>query len=226
MKADLTMLALREPKIEVTEGVYVPAEDSRLLRDAFRRRGPAAPADVLDMCTGSGYQAIAAAIAGHRVVAVDSEIEAVHAARRNAFLSEVEIEVVQGDLFEPVGGWVFDAILANPPYVPTAEGTERTAWCDGGPDGRAVIDRICQRASGMLRVGGRLWMVHSSLANIPHSVAMLEAHGLECGIVDQRELELGPVSRARIDHLVSGGHIAAGDHHERLAVIVAKKIDG
>ena len=32
MNADLTMLALREPKIEVTDDVYVPDEDSLITR--------------------------------------------------------------------------------------------------------------------------------------------------------------------------------------------------
>lgn len=222
----MTMFALREPKIETPDGVYAPAEDSRLLMDAFRRRGPSHPSDVLDVCTGSGVQAIAAALRGHRVVAVDSESSAVLATRRNAWLNDVEIDVIQGDLFDPVRGWVFDAVIANPPYVPTARGGEHARWCDGGRDGRAVIDRICERAPSMLRLGGKLWMVQSSLADIARSVATLEANGLECEIVEQREIPLGPVSRARIEHLESGRHMRKGAKAERLAVISAKKVDG
>lgn len=73
---------------------------------------------VLDMGTGSGVCAIAAAKHAPRVVAVDINPHAVRCARINALLNEVEgrVELHEGDLFAPVRGQKFDLILFNPPY--------------------------------------------------------------------------------------------------------------
>jgi HemK-related putative methylase len=87
--------------------------------------------EVLDMGTGSGVCAIAAAQYARRVVAVDINPVSVRCARINALINSLggTIEVVQGDLFAPVKGRRFDVILFNPPFV---HGTPRNdadrAW--------------------------------------------------------------------------------------------------
>lgn len=213
---------VESPEIQRAAEVYVPSEDSRILMEAFAERGPAPGSFVLDVCCGSGIQGIAAARAGHQVVSVDSEEEAIKATRLNALLNDVELDALRGNLFEPVGNWRFDAVLANPPYVPTPPDGETAAWCDGGPDGRLVIDRICSQTRRVLAMGGGLWMVHSSLADIPRSLSMLEMAGFDAEIVASEELELGPVSRARREYLTSGGFLAEHAQAERLVVIEAR----
>jgi release factor glutamine methyltransferase len=193
-----------------------------MLIDAFAERGPVPPAFVLDVCSGSGIQGIMAARAGHRVVSVDSTREAVQATLLNALLNDVEIEALRGDLFDPLGGWRFDAVLANPPYVPTPPGAESATWCDGGPNGRLVIDRICMESRRVLAAGGALWMVQSSLADIPLTIRTLEIAGYDAEIVASEEIELGPVSRSRLDYLVDGGFLAPGADSEQLVVIEAR----
>jgi release factor glutamine methyltransferase len=71
---------------------------------------------VLDLGSGSGAAAIAAARRGCQVVAVDINPSAVRCTRINALLNDVDVDVRQGDLFAPVPGEHFDAILFNPPY--------------------------------------------------------------------------------------------------------------
>lgn len=213
---------VESPRIQGADEVYVPSVDSRLLMETYAERGPAPGSFVLDVCCGSGIQGIAAARAGHRVVSVDSEAEAIKATRLNALLNDVELDALRGNLFEPVGNWRFDAVLANPPYVPTPPDRARAAWCDGGPDGRMVIDLICTQARRVLAAGGGLWMVHSSLANIRRSLWMLEMAGFDAEIVASEELELGPVSRSRRDYLTRSGYLAAGAQVEELVVIEAR----
>lgn len=214
--------SIAQIQIDRHEGVYVPAADSRLLMETFNDLGPQAPAFVLDVCCGSGVQGIAAAMSGHEVVAIDSQPEAVAAARANAKANGVKLATATGDLFEPVRGWRFDALLANPPYVPVPPGGELAPWCDGGFDGRSVIDRICIESASVLRPGGKLWLVQSSLADIDKSLELLFTAGFDPQIAATAQLALGPVSRARIDHLVAGGHIQPGDEEETLAVICAR----
>lgn len=213
---------IESPEIRGATDVYVPSVDSRMLMEVFAERGPASGSFVLDLCCGSGIQGIAAARAGHRVVSVDSEAQAINATRLNALLNDVELDALRGNLFEPVGNWRFDAVLANPPYVPTPPDDERAAWCDGGPDGRMVIDRICTQARRVLAAGGGLWIVHSSLADIPRSLSMLEMAGFDAEIVASEELELGPVSRARHEYLTDEGYLAVGAQAEQLVVIEAR----
>jgi release factor glutamine methyltransferase len=73
---------------------------------------------VLDMGTGTGVLAIAAASTAMRVVAVDSNPTAVKCARINAETNLVDdrLEIRLGDLFEPLAGECFDLVLCNPPY--------------------------------------------------------------------------------------------------------------
>lgn len=99
----------------------------------------------LDLCTGSGVLAIAAARHGCRhVTAVDVSRRAVIAARCNARLNGVSVNSVRGDLFEPVRGRRFDLIVSNPPYVPTQVGRFRsTAWpALGKPEATAGCSSI------------------------------------------------------------------------------------
>jgi release factor glutamine methyltransferase len=191
--------------------------------EIFTAQGPVESARVLDICCGSGYQGIAAALRGHRVIATDKQPEAIVATRRNAWLSGVEIEAIQGDLFESVPGHRFDVILANPPYVPTPVDGDHAAWCDGGVDGRSVIDRICAEAASMLRDDGSLWIVHSSLAGIPATIDALEKNGLETRIAALKQVPLGPVSSARAEHLIELGQIENVADLETLAVIEARR---
>lgn len=212
--------------IETLPGVYDPSVDSELLMTAFAQYAPAIGMAVLDLCCGSGVQAIAAARAGHMVHATDADPNAVAATRRNAVINGVSVEVHHGDLFEPVEGRRFDAVLANPPYVPTpADETwpllQRHRWCDGGPDGRAVIDRICREAKQMLEPGGALWLVQSSLADIERTRRMLTACGLKVDTLAWSEQPFGPVSHERIDYLREQGYAPPGAISELLVVLRA-----
>lgn len=71
----------------------------------------------LDMGTGSGVNAMAAASRGANVLAVDVNPIAVSAARRNAELNrlEAQIEVRESDVFDNVSG-SFDLIIFDPPF--------------------------------------------------------------------------------------------------------------
>jgi release factor glutamine methyltransferase len=108
------------------------------------------------------------------------------AARLNAFLHHRLITVRRSDLFSAVGEHRYDLVLCNPPYVPSprtkvpTRGASR-AW-DAGPDGRAVVDRVCDNAPVVLRRGGVLLMVHSMLCDPDATVRRLSRGGLEASV--------------------------------------------
>lgn len=109
------MLLLRPP------GVYRPQSDTRLLLDAFEAAAIPPGGTVLDVGTGTGAIAIAAAKAGaRRVTAADVSLSAVITARLNAKFRRARVFVEHGDALDLALGRKFDLILANPPYVPAS----------------------------------------------------------------------------------------------------------
>lgn len=125
---------------------------------------------VLDMGTGSGVAAIAAARRGARVVAVDMSPEAVRCARINALLNRVEdsVEVRCGDLFEPVRGERFDLVLFNPPFY---AGTPRAPW-EYAWRSEGVLDRFARELPAVLNPSGcALVIVSSTTVGVDEALA-------------------------------------------------------
>jgi methylase of polypeptide subunit release factors len=124
--------------------------DSRTLVRCTRRRPVRA---ALDLCTGSGVQALFAAAHSEHVVAVDINPRAVRCAHFNAQVSGItNLNVLVGDLFEPVRTERFDLIVANPPFVPSPLNT--LMFRDGGPSGEDVQRRIVAGLPNHLAPGG------------------------------------------------------------------------
>jgi release factor glutamine methyltransferase len=204
-------------------GVFAPRSDAGLLLDHAL---PTVHGEVLDMCTGSGVLALAAAERAAAVTAVDASRPAVTCARANARLNGRRVHVLHGDLFGPVAGRRFDVVLSNPPYLPTAAGGRRPlgseAW-EAGEDGRLVLDRLCAEAGRHLRPGGALVMVHSSLADIDRSVGLLAEAGLEVDVLGEQEGPLGPLARARLRHLLERHLVDEEDPREHMVVLRGRR---
>lgn len=181
-------------------GVFSPHSDSWALADAVVREPAVHGGRVLDLCTGSGVVALAAARAGGRVTAVDVSHRAVENVAENGARAEVKIRALQGDLFEPVRDERFDIITSNPPYVPSAyddvpRREPERAWA-AGRRGRSVLDVLTARALDHLDDGGVLLVVHSSLIGEEPTLDQLRATGFASAeVVDRRRGPLGPLMR-------------------------------
>src|SRR5579864_357339 len=204
-------------------GVFQPPSDARMLADYVAAERLALDARVLDLCTGSGFLAIAAALAGAtEVTGVDISPRAVLAARLNARVNRVRVKALRGDLFEAVAGRRFDLILSNPPYLPgdidvmPRRGLAR-AW-EGGRSGRAFIERIAARAADHLSHDGTLLLVYSTVCGEDETLAALRAGGLTPAVVLRRRGPLGPRLTARVDWLRCQGLLLGGDEEEILIV--------
>ena len=139
-----------------SDQVMFVGKDSRWLARATVRRPVRAS---LDLCTGSGIQALLAAAHSERVLAVDINPRAVRCTRFNAQISgAANVEVRLGDLFEPVGAAErFDLITANPPFVPSP--LDELKFRDGGRSGEAIQQRIVASLPRYLAPGGIAQMV-------------------------------------------------------------------
>ena len=146
--------------------VYKPAEDSLLL---LRQVKALVQGAVLDMGTGSGIQAIAAAQKPEvsRVLAVDINPEAVETARQNAEEAKVshKISIVLGDLFSGIDHKCFNWILFNPPYLPSEGAADEVSWV-GGARGCEIIERFLSEVANHLDPDGAILMVYSTLTGL------------------------------------------------------------
>jgi release factor glutamine methyltransferase len=109
-------------RIVTLPGVFRPRSDSRLLAEVLCAQTLAPGARVLDLCSGSGIVAVAAAVRrGADATAIDVSRRAVLTARLNGRLNGVRVRARRGDLLGAVAGERFDAIVSNPPYLPAED---------------------------------------------------------------------------------------------------------
>ncbi|MFJ6793236.1 HemK2/MTQ2 family protein methyltransferase [Streptomyces sp. NPDC091268] len=216
------------PALIAPPGVYRPQADTLLLADALSHERLGPDREVLEIGTGTGAVALRAAATGARVTAVDVSWQAVLAARLNGFVQRRPLRVLHGDFAARTRGRRFDLVLANPPYVPSPDtrlptrGPQR-AW-DAGPDGRRVIDRICDTAPELLRPGGVLLMVHSAMCGAQTTVEHLARLGLSARVTARTSVPWGPVLRSRARWLRERGLVEDGDEREELVVIRARHL--
>lgn len=214
------MLLLRPP------GVYRADSDTALLIDVMSAGGYAVERRVLDIGTGTGALALAAARAGAAsVTAVDLSLRSIAATWINCRIHRVRCTVHRGDLFGPVAGQHFDLILANPPYVPAATNVVSRhrisrSW-DGGLDGRAVLDRLCTGAPGLLAADGMMLVIHSAVCDEDVTLRRLTDAGLRAEVLARCTIPFGPVMRLRAAMLEARGLIQPGQCDEELVVIAA-----
>jgi release factor glutamine methyltransferase len=208
--------------------VYFPGNDSRLLADALAGESLKG-ADVLDLCTGSGFLAITAAkMEARTVTAVDISRRAVASAKMNVGLNRARVEVRHGHLFDGLPeGARFDVIVTNPPWVPAvaddlpSSGIAR-AW-DAGRTGRILLDRICAQAPSRLRPGGVLLVVHGAVCGTRDTDRMLTAQGLAVEVAARRVLPITELLRERARTLAGLGSWGPEERTYELVVMRGQK---
>lgn len=156
----------------VDQRVLIPRPETETLIEAALERMPAGERNVLDLGTGSG--AIAVTLALERPVwnltAVDASGDALDCAQENAaLLGAQNVVFLEGSWYGPLGGWTFDLIVSNPPYVADGDAHLKqgdlrfepvTALTDGSRDGLASIRTIVNGATEHLEPGGWLMFEH------------------------------------------------------------------
>jgi release factor glutamine methyltransferase len=160
----------RHLELEVGPGVFIPRPETELVADRAMELLPKG-GTLVDLGTGSG--AIALAVASERpdatVLATEADPGAYPWAVRNRDRLGLDVELIEGDLFEGLpeglkGG--IDVVVSNPPYVSTDRRDilpvdvrdhepERALY--GGGDGMLVVTRLAHDAREWLRPGG--WLV-------------------------------------------------------------------
>jgi release factor glutamine methyltransferase len=160
--------------LDVPETVHPILPVSHLLGECVREEVRESDR-VLDMGTGSGVNAILAAATARAVVAVDVDPDAVRAARRNAELNRVAIDVRESDVFENVDGR-FDLIVLDPPFrwFAARDMAERATTDE---DDRALTTFFDQ-VGDHLAPGGRILLFIGTSGDVEYVRELIDAAGL------------------------------------------------
>jgi release factor glutamine methyltransferase len=130
---------------------------------------------VLDMGTGSGVNAVLAASKARAVVAVDVNPDAIAAARHNAELNGVSVDVFESDVFENVEG-AFDLIVFDPPFrwFTPRDMAERATVDEDYRSLRAFFEQVGDH----LAPGGRLLIFFGSSGDVDFLHHLVDEAGL------------------------------------------------
>jgi release factor glutamine methyltransferase len=160
--------------LAVDPRVLIPRRDSETLVEVILEEvaDRAAPIRIADIGTGSGALALALAreLPAAQLVAVDLSAGALAVAGENAARLELaaRIDLRSGDLLEPLAGDRFDILVANLPYVRSADieqlapevRREPRAALDGGADGLDLVRRLAAGCAAHLEPGGLVALEH------------------------------------------------------------------
>lgn len=155
----------------------------------------------LDMGSGSGALGVFAAARGAHVTACDINPKAVALTRTNFGLNALAGEVVESDLFQALGGHVFEVICFNIPFY---EGVARTPFEAAlyGGRGLATVAAFASGCPGALAPGGRVMIIFSDQADRGMILGLFATAGLVAvdDTVVRRMFERFHLITFRFDH--------------------------
>lgn len=182
---------------EVGTNVLVPRPETETLVEVTLNNLNVPNALIADIGAGSGCIAVALAVELQDAVIYATELnpQTAEMTRRNAAKHgvQVRVDILEGDLLEPIPDEVkekLDAIVSNPPYIPSHEIEtlqpevaifEPHGALDGGPDGMEYLRQILDTAQDYLRAGGWVHMEmgigqSKSLEEYATSLGYVDAH--------------------------------------------------
>jgi len=157
--------------LKVNEHVLIPRPETEQLVDHvlyfIDTYFPKGPIHALDLGTGSGCIGLTLAKEEPRIHMIESDIsaQALEVAHENATLLDVDVNLIQSDLFQKITG-SFDIIVSNPPYIPDSEVAEDIVSKEpavalyGGSLGVDFYQKILAQAKPFLREKALLAFEH------------------------------------------------------------------
>ncbi len=158
-------------RIKVTPDVLIPRQETEILADKIIKdleQTDCKDKVLWDMCTGSGCLGIAIKkkIPDLQVILSDISARAIEIARLNAEYNKVNVDFVQGDLFDPFKSQTCDYLVSNPPYIALNEFSkldigvrdfEPKEALIGGNSGLEFYERFSRELPLFLKNGAKGW---------------------------------------------------------------------
>ena len=156
-------------KFKVTEDTLIPRPETEEWLEQVLTELPQEPLTVVDIGTGTGIIGLTVKLErpADDVTITDISKEALDVAKENAQVLGAEITAELGDLFEPLVGKKFDAIISNPPYISEAEinvmdqsvlDYEPKSALFADEDGLAIYKRMAESIEKYLKPNGRIYL--------------------------------------------------------------------
>ena len=180
--------------LDISRDVLIPRPDTEVLAEqAIGYIKTLGECRVLDLCAGSGCVglAVAANAPNCRVVLAELSEGALRLCKQNVRRNDLNSRVtcLSVNAMEPPSSalWDFDAIVCNPPYIPTADilGLEHSVRdyephmaLDGGEDGLDFYRFISAKWKSALRLGGTL-LFEVGIGQAPEVEEILARNGFE-----------------------------------------------
>lgn len=205
--------AFRHIVVRCEKNVLIPRPETELLVEAVLEKLPRGrdgrPLPALALEVGAGTGCVACSIARERakthVVATDISPDAVALATRNrdALGLQSLVDVVGCDLAAGVDERLmghFEALVSNPPYIPTevvdelpreVRGFEPHLALDGGPDGLDIYRRLLELAPRALVPGG-VFAVELFETSVEEAARLARAQGGWASVEVRRDLTRRP----------------------------------
>jgi release factor glutamine methyltransferase len=167
----------RNLELDVGPGVLIPRPESEaLVSEVIDQLKRITHPRILDLGSGSGALALSLAteIEGARVFALEKDQLAVKWLHRNIARIDPSVEVIEAGVSDFDGKGEFDAVIANPPYIPQGEVLPREVHnfephlaLFGGATGVEVPALFIEAAGRALKSGGFLAIEHHEIQGEP-----------------------------------------------------------
>ncbi|MFV8459111.1 peptide chain release factor N(5)-glutamine methyltransferase [Mycoplasma sp. CR] len=157
---------MHDVRINVNHKVLIPRYETEelilLVEQAYKN---VKNLQVLDLCTGSGFIAIALKKANltWSLTASDIDPEAIAQSTENALNNQVDIKIIQSDLFNNITQ-KFDVIVSNPPYIQESEQLDASVInfeplhaLYAPQDGFFFYETIIEQGQNYLNPGGKIF---------------------------------------------------------------------
>ena len=154
-------------EFNVDKNVLIPRPDTEILVEKVMSEVKSANPVIIDMCTGSGAIAVSLAkyIPNACVLGLDISEDALKVAKTNSQKNGADVTFEKHDVLKPYSKITADAVVSNPPYIPTDDlnglmsdviDFEPSIALDGGVDGLLFYRAIIKNIDSCLKDGGLL----------------------------------------------------------------------
>jgi tRNA1(Val) A37 N6-methylase TrmN6 len=201
-------------ELDVPEGVWNPTPHGILLGEVLEKMDFSGES-IIELGTGCGVHAVVLALRGARellLTEIDEKILS-HAKinlEKNGIETKIRFLVADWIQVDASG---YDSLVANPPF------------CVAGKNYRRYfIDTLILDAHKLVRPGGKLIFIQSSMADFPRTIRLMEDCGMTVQFLGEKEYPFrdyyleDPTFMTEIDGVADSYTLRDGIRYERLRV--------